>query len=206
MAATEHINRREAIQRVSAMLGGVSFIGGTALLEGCANYSPAMGTGLTGNTRNELFSARDIALLDEVADTILPATDTPGAKAAGVGPFIAVMVTDTYYPDDQVIFLDGLETIENTSRELFNAGVLDITPAQRLALVEALDREQYEYMNTKAPEDPAHYFRMMKELTLLGYFTSEIGYHQAMRYVETPGRFDPCTELQPGDTSWAPHA
>jgi hypothetical protein len=153
-----------------------------------------------------LFSARDIALLDEIADTILPATDTPGAKAAGVGPFIAVMVTDTYYPDNQAIFLDGLDAMDNASRARFNANVLDITRTQRLALVEQFDREQYAYMTTKAPEAPAHYFRMLKELTLLGYFTSEIGYTQAMRYMETPGHFEPCTELSPGDTSWAPHA
>ena len=51
-----------------------------------------------------------------------------------------------------------------------------------------------------------HYFRMIKELTLLGYFTSEIGYTQAMRYVETPGRFDPCITYTAGDKAWAPHA
>ena len=199
MAEAEPINRREAMRRVSAMLGGVSFIGGTALLEGCASYQ-------AGDYTGNLFSAQDIALLDEIADTILPATDTPGARAAGVGPFIAVMVTDTYYPDDQAIFLDGLETIEATSRQRFGAGIMDITPAQRLALVEALDREQFEHMNNNAPGAPAHYFRMMKQLTLLGYFTSEIGYTQAMRYQEVPGRFEPCTELSPDDTIWADHA
>ena len=57
-----------------------------------------------------------------------------------------------------------------------------------------------------ASDEPAHYFRMMKELTLLGYFTSEIGYTQAMRYIESPGRFDPNAPHSPGDKSWAPHA
>jgi hypothetical protein len=53
---------------------------------------------------------------------------------------------------------------------------------------------------------PVHYFRMMKELTLLGYFTSEIGYTKAMRYVESPGRFDPCVPYKAGEPAWAPHA
>jgi hypothetical protein len=53
---------------------------------------------------------------------------------------------------------------------------------------------------------PAHYFRMMKELALLGYFTSEIGYTKAMRYIETPGRFDPCVPYSPGEPAWAAHA
>ena len=57
-----------------------------------------------------------------------------------------------------------------------------------------------------ASDEPAHYFRMMKELTLLGYFTSEIGCTQAMRYVESPGRFDPNAPYAPGDKSWASHA
>ncbi len=55
-------------------------------------------------------------------------------------------------------------------------------------------------------ETPAHYFRMMKELALLGYFTSEIGCTQAQRYVESPGRFDPCVAYTPGEKAWAPHA
>jgi Gluconate 2-dehydrogenase subunit 3 len=55
-------------------------------------------------------------------------------------------------------------------------------------------------------DPPAHYFRMMKELALLGYFTSEIGCTQAQRYVEAPGRFDPCVPYQPGEKAWAPHA
>ena len=86
-------------------------------------------------------------------------------------------------------------------------------------LVEALDREQHAVMEDRVPkrrvrapgsapasDEPAHYFRMMKELTLLGYFTSEIGCTQAMRYVESPGRFDPNAPHAPGDRSWASHA
>jgi hypothetical protein len=55
-------------------------------------------------------------------------------------------------------------------------------------------------------DTPTHYFRMMKELALLGYFTSEIGCTQAQRYIESPGRFDPCTEYRAGEKAWAPHA
>jgi hypothetical protein len=53
---------------------------------------------------------------------------------------------------------------------------------------------------------PAHYFRMMKELALLGYFTSEIGCTRAQRYIEVPGRFDPCIPYTPGEPAWAAHA
>jgi hypothetical protein len=80
------------------------------------------------------------------------------------------------------------------------------TPARRLALLEQLDREQHEYNRQKASGDPPHYFRQMKWLALHGYFTSEIGYTQAMRYMETPGQFDPCVPHAPGETIWASHA
>jgi hypothetical protein len=153
-----------------------------------------------------VLAASDVALLDEVADTILPPTKTPGAKAAGVGPFIAVMVADVYNPRQQRIFTDGLRTLERECLAQHGTGFMSASAAQRLALLERLDREQYEYQSRPGATARPHYFRMIKELALLGYFTSEIGYTQAMRYVETPGRFEPCVPYSPGEKAWAPHA
>jgi hypothetical protein len=112
---------------------------------------------------------------------------------------MAVMVTDCYEERDQRVFRDGM-------RQLETASFMAVAPEARLKLLEALDREQKAYMDKKVSDAPAHYFRMMKELVLLGYFTSEIGYTQAQRYVESPGRFDPCLPHTPGERSWAPHA
>jgi hypothetical protein len=200
---TQLINRREAILRVSAMLGGVALVGQTAMLAGCAAQPSG---GRAALTSNSLFKQGDITLLDEVAETILPETSTPGAKAAGVGPFIAMMVTDTYFENDQQIFRDGLNSLQAQSLRLYGAHFQIVTVAQRLTLVERLDAEQHLYMQTREEGAPTHYFRMLKELTLLGYFTSEIGYTQAMRYTETPGQYDPCAPYTPGDKSWAKHA
>ena len=192
------VTRREAIRRVSALLGGAALVGQAAWLSGCATSQ---------RTTRELFSAADVALLDEIADTILPATKTPGAKAAQVGPFIALMVRDTYDPREQRLFLDGLKTFERESNAQNGAGFMASSPEQRVALLERLDREALTYMREQpGAGDRPHYFRMIKELTLLGYFTSEIGYTQAMSYAETPGRFDPCTTYTAGDKAWAPHA
>jgi len=190
------LTRREALRRVSLLLGGATLVGQSGWLAGCATDGaprPAPGS---------LFTKADVGLLDEIADTILPNTSTPGAKAAGVGPFIAVMVTDVYDSGQQKIFRDGLATLERECRELHGTDFMTATPAQRTTLLERLDREQYAQRDSVTP----HYFRMLKELTLLGYFTSEIGYTQAMRYTETPGRFDPCVPYTPGEKSWAPHA
>ena len=198
------IDRREAIRRVTALLGGMALVGGSSLVSACeqAQRGAAAARGGAGT-----FTARDIALLDEVSETILPETKTPGAKAAQVGPFMALMVTDTYDEGDQAIFRDGMRKLDAACQAMHRTSFMEATPPQRLALLEQLDREQKAYMDARHGDDtPAHYFRMMKELALLGYFTSEIGYTKAMRYAETPGRFDPCVPHTPGEPAWAPHA
>lgn len=252
------MDRREAIKRVSALLGGVALVGGSALLTGCRDdRTPSPGADSTA------FSTQDVAFLDEIADTILPDTArSPGAKAAQVGAFMALMVKDTYDARDQRVFRDGMRALDEASRAANQVGFVQATPAQRLALLERLDREQKAHTDAReaarskpvaaagaTPEQkaadtsaaqqvaeekaaarlpdqrqeaaatqdvasgatitadtPAHYFRMMKELALLGYFTSEIGYTKAMRYVESPGRFEPCVPYTAGEPAWAPHA
>jgi hypothetical protein len=180
---------------VTALLGGVALAGNSGLLTAVERAHARV----TSRAQVGSFTAQDLALLDEVADTILPETKTPGAKAAHVGAFMAVMVTDTYEEREQGIFRDGLKALNDAS-------FMTATPAQRLTLLERLDREQKAHMDARQRGAPAHYFRLMKELTLLGYFTSEIGCTQAMRYEESPGRFEPCVPYKPGETSWAGHA
>ncbi|MGQ0647811.1 MAG: gluconate 2-dehydrogenase subunit 3 family protein [Gemmatimonadaceae bacterium] len=221
------IDRREAIRRVTALLGGTALIGGSTLMNACRNDRAPAQAGVGS------FTSADVAFLDEVADTILPTTSTPGAKAAQTGAFMALMVTDTYDEKDQKIFRDGMRQLDEASQQAHNASFMASTPAQRLAVLEAVDREQKAYQDAKkkaeddqkndqqrnddrrkddprkddpATDRPNHYFRMMKELALLGYFTSEIGYMQAQRYVEAPGKFEPCVPYAAGERSWAPHA
>ena len=210
------ISRREALQRVSFLLGGAALTCGDRVLAlsfDVAFRDAAMAQGTS------VFTASDVALLDEIAETILPETSTPGAKAAKTGAFMALMVTDAYTVEAQQVFRAGLGQVDEACRKAHGVAFMQAAPAQRLAVVEALDREQKAAMDARIPEptrrapaaavpadQPAHYFRMLKELTLLGYFTSEIGYTKAMQYRESPGRFDPCAPLAPGDKSWAAHA
>ena len=158
------VTRREAIRRVSALLGGAVLVGQGAWLSGCATSRPAVG---------DLFTASDLVLLDEVAETILPETKTPGAKAAGVGPFMAMMVAETYDPLEQRIFLNGLHTLLAECRNQHDVEFMAASVPQRVAVLERLDREAIEYMRPPGAIRRPHYFRMIKELTLLGYFTSE---------------------------------
>ncbi len=199
------IDRREAIRRVSALLGGAALVGGKSLLAACERAGLPAQHAMPGE-----FTAMDIAFLDEVAETILPATKTPGAKAAKTGAFMALMVTDCYGPAEQKVFRDGLRKLDNAMREANGVSFMAATPPQRSAILIALDYEQKRAMDARqgavSAGRPAHYFRMMKELALLGYFTSEVGCTQALRYAETPGRFDPCIPYTPGEPAWADHA
>lgn len=204
------IARREAIKRVSVLLGGVAFVGGSQLLTACAGDRPPTAdstqVAVKGPAPIGTFSVEDQQWLDEVADTMLPTTaKSPGAKAAATGPFMALMVTDTYTPDDQQIFRDGMTKLEEACKAKHGAGFMAATPEQRTALLTELDKEQFEFQKTRK-DQPQHYFRMMKELALLGFFTSEIGYTKAMRYKETPGQYEPCLPYTKGETSWASHA
>ncbi|MFN7532930.1 MAG: gluconate 2-dehydrogenase subunit 3 family protein [Gemmatimonas sp.] len=205
------VDRREAIRRVSMLLGGVAFVGGSQLLTACAGDRPAATdsaqAGATGPAPIGEFSVADQQFLDEVADTILPSTaKSPGAKAAATGPFMALMVTDTYTPADQKIFREGMAKLEEACKAAHQTGFMQATPEQRTAVLTTLDQEQHAFQKTRKPDEPQHYFRMMKELALLGFFTSEIGYTKAMRYKETPGKYEPCLPYTKGETSWASHA
>jgi hypothetical protein len=199
------ISRREAIRRVSALLGGVALVGGARLLAALEKAALPM------EGRHGVFTAEDIAFLDEIAETILPATKTPGAKAAKTGAFMALMVTDCYLPAEQAVFREGMRKVDDAMRKADNVSFMQATAQQRLAVLTALDHEQKRIMDAREPADrankvPAHYFRMMKELSLLGYFTSEVGCTQAMHYIETPGRFDACIPYTAGEPAWAAHA
>lgn len=186
------MERRELLKMIAALTGGV-IIGGE-LLTGCKS-GPTMG----GPT----FSEADAAFLDEVAETILPATKTPGAKDAKVGPFMVVMVNDCYEDKDQVIFHAGIGKLDEASKKANGKSFLDATPEQRTALLTAIDKEATEYQKTKKKEDPNHYFTMMKQLTLFGFFTSKEGATQALRYIAVPGKYDGAYPYKKGDRAWA---
>ena len=186
------MDRREAVKYISMLLGG-TVVGSSFFLSGCKTND---GVSMT-------FTDANIVLLDEVADTILPTTSSPGAKAAKVGHFMTVMVNDCYEKADKEIFHKGMKQLDDAAREKMNEPFMKLSADKKQALLIELDKEQKEYQKNKKPEERSHYFRMMKELTLLGYFTSEIGATQALRYIERPGRYEGCVPYKKGDKAWA---
>lgn len=190
------MNRREAISRVALLLGG-TVVGASIFIEGCKPADKKTAQALD-------FQPDDIAYLDEVAETILPTTpSSPGAKAAQVGAFMTVMVKDCYEEKDQKTFTAGMDKLQDACQKKYDKDFMACDAKQRHELLVEIDNEQKEYTKNKKKEDDAHYFRLMKELTLLGYFTSEIGATKALRYVETPGKYEGCIPYTKGEKAWA---
>jgi hypothetical protein len=175
------INRRHAVQRIALLLGGVLSAELTAGLNGEV---------LTPGKRFEV-SKEQAALLAEVADVIIPDTDTPGAKAAGAEQFILRVVRDCYRYEQQEAFYRGLGRIEEESRRQFGKTFAHLGPDQKQSIV------KHTASNSRA------FFKELRELTVAGYFTSEIGATKALEYLPVPGRFEGSVRMSPGQKAWA---
>lgn len=210
------MNRRELLKMVAAATGA-AMIGGEFLLTGCKGNT---------DTAPLVFTDENVAFLDEVAETIIPQTATAGAKAAGVGRFMTVMVNDCYTKDDQEVFHKGITKLDDASKKMHNVGFMQATPEQRKQLLVSVDKETKAYVKEKADKEnqqkekqkqgqdksytdfkkeilPNHYFQQLKQLAIFGYFTSEKGRKEALHYNPVPGGFHGVTEYKKGDKAQA---
>lgn len=205
------MDRRELLKMIAVLTGGV-VIGGEVFLSGCK----------TGAKADAGFTATNIALLDEIGETIIPATATPGAKAAQVGEFMKVMVTDCYTQEQQDAFMKGIGTLDEMCKKVNNKSFMDCTPEQRHELLVSLEKEAKEFNKIQEEADkprreelnkqdkgydfvasPRHYYTMMKQLTLLGFFSSKTGMTETLRHVPVPGKYDGAFPYAKGDKAWA---
>ena len=204
------MERRELLKMIAILTGG-AVIGGDVFLSGCRT---------SVKERTGLLNASNIATLDEVGDTIIPVTDTPGAKATKIGEFMNVYSTDCYRPEVQKAFTEGLASLDADCKKQFSKTFVDLTPEQRTTVLTGLEAEAKAYNNKKNEKEkiardaakasmkdflgePPHYYTLMKQLTLLGYFTSEIGMKQALRFLPVPGKYDGAYPYKKGDKAWA---
>lgn len=203
------MKRREAVLKIAALMGtSISAPLLFGLLNGC--------TTTNSDSLSVLYSEDQRELIAEIAEVIIPATDTPGAKEAGVPDFIMLMLADCYTEADRKRFLDGLTRLEQTAEEKYDRSFLKCDLNQQLTLLTLEEQsanaslEKQEQTKAKAatqaekdkePELP--FFTIMKELTIVGYFTSEIGVTQALAYEAVPGEFHGSEPLKPGQRAWA---
>lgn len=191
------ISRRDAVQRVGLLLG-MTVMGSQIFLSGCKTSDYKKGVFLT---------AEEVEMMDEIGETILPATpDSPGAKSIQIGTFADMMANDCYKENQKEAFKKGFSEINDRSKKAYDKSFMELTPVQRTELLTTINGEMHAYhkqhKEDKGENEP-HYFQQMKQLTLLGYFTSETGATKALRYVETPGKFDGAFPYKKGDRAWA---
>jgi hypothetical protein len=217
------MERREAMRNVALLLGGtISASTFSVLFEGCSQPEKK------GNSANLISPDHEI-LITEISDVIIPDTDTPGAKAAGVGPFIVMMIKECYPEDVQKTVVDGLNEVDKLADSKYKKTFVNLGPGEKnLILREIADntiktkkadkeeeRADAEKNNnypvgkkeikskSSVKNDKTYFFQLIRELTLLGYFTSEIGATKALAYLPVPGKFEGCVDLKPGQKAWA---
>ena len=201
------MNRRDAIRSVAFMLGG-TFSAPTLL---------AMDRWERG-TVGEILSTKLVLtdqqklIISEVAELIIPKTNTPGAKDAGVPAFIVMMLQDCYKTPEHASFLEGVKSLEEKK-------FLTLSTAQKTEMLKQVESDSVEQMKayqvqqTKMGDNEDReqmaaqtkglpYWRLMKELTMLGYFTSEEGIKSSFDYVPIPGKLE-MIKLKPNQKSYA---
>ena len=206
------MNRRDAISRVALLMGGT--ISAPTLLAFGNNQHRSLGLDF-------VLDASQKSLVIEIAEHILPRTNTPGAKDANVGPFIELMLKDCYKDQEQQNFKDGLADIEEKAMKAHSKKFLETTADQQVAILKAVEKETMDMMKsanvqqvkvgdnvdkevvTSKKLKGTPFWRLMKELTLFGYFTSEQGATKSLNYVPIPGRYEGCIPYKKGDKAYA---
>lgn len=201
------MKRRDAIKKVALLLGGT--LSAPTLMAMSRWEQP-----FAQNTEGVLFSLTEgqRRIVAEVAEMIIPKTSTAGAKDAGVPAFIEMMLKDCYYEPEHISFMAGVMSFEQSK-------FLDLDAAKRTAMLTKVEAETKAIMAArqvkqtkmgdnddkeimKAQVEGLPFWRLMKELTLLGYFTSEVGIKASFEYVQIPSKLENI-KLKPSQKAYA---
>lgn len=188
------MDRRDILKMIVAATG-TAFVGSNALA-----YELSTGTAVSKTG----FSSKDLALMNEIGEVILPQTDTPGAKQADVASIMAVIVTDCFTQAQQALFRAGLADIKKRALTLYQKSFAQLSAPEKMRLLTSLDKEANTY-NAQRDHDKTqtHPFSLIKQQVLFGFFTSKIGSTKVLRYVAIPGRYDGYFPYKKGDKAWA---
>ncbi|HXC48701.1 MAG TPA: gluconate 2-dehydrogenase subunit 3 family protein [Candidatus Sulfotelmatobacter sp.] len=140
-----------------------------------------------------------------MSDVMIPATATPGAKAAKVNEFIDLILTEWATEEERKIFLEGLAEADRKTNAVFGHGFAAASAKEQAAIVQAFDEELAASRNEKLPEQIRSwevsllhpFFAQMRRLTLVGYYTSPIGQEQELKVEIIPGALHGCVPAEP---------
>ncbi|GHM98917.1 hypothetical protein WSM22_04070 [Cytophagales bacterium WSM2-2] len=181
------INRREAIRKTAMLMGTALTASMISFLESCKNIPDL-------NYKPVFFNEDQARLVSEVAEIILPKTDTPGAKDVGVPNFIDMLVKECYKQEDQKKFIDGLNEFDQGANKKYGNRFIECSSGEREAYVIETHKDAIAAVkNDKSLPRP--FILKMKELTMLAYFTSEPGATKVLQYNQVPGAYHGCIPL-----------
>ena len=202
------MNRRELLECTAYLIGG-------------AALSP-LARGFTEEQRAYLAAAPDYSaktvnyftdsqrkVISAMAESIIPRTDTPGAIDAGVPRFIELMASEWFNEQERAIFTAGLETMEREIPARYGKAFDQLSTKRQAEILEqmeddASDSSWYNLGNVNREfVSDAPFFCQVKELTIYGFFTSEVGSKQVLRFEAMPMKFDGDVPYEPGTPSWA---
>jgi hypothetical protein len=180
------MDRREAIRRTAWLMGGlVSAPAIASVLNGCT-AKPTL------SWKPVFFSEEQAGIVSEVAEIIIPKTDTPGAKDTGVPGFIDLVLKDVYGKEDQEFFLNSLKAFNEEAQKEHGDPFLELDAEQQTAFVKKAHNAAIEAERNTKPAPKRPFILTMKELTMLGFFTSEVGATQVLQYDPVPGAYKGC--------------
>ena len=189
------MNRRKAISLV-AITGFGATLAGAAYKWWSISHTPDLA-----------YVRENHALLDALGETIIPTTDSPGAKAAGVSDFIVAMIDDCTPRKEQNTFIDGLNDLQSHCRRAYGKPFEDCSPADQTATLTVFEKKGHPWSGIAGKIqirlNGRSFFQILKDYTIDGYCTSQPGATQGLAYTYIPGSYNACIHLQPGQKAWA---
>lgn len=183
------MDRREAIKRTAWIMGGiVSAPAVMGVLKGC-KAEPSL------DWKPVFLKDNEAGIISELAEIIIPRTNTPGAKDVGVPSFIDVMLKDVYSEKDQERFREGIKEFDEDAKKEYDDPFLELDAEQQTAFVRKVHEEAIKAEQSEDRPKERPFILMMKELTMLGFFTSEVGSSQVLQYDPVPGAYKGCIPL-----------
>lgn len=180
-----------------------ALLAGTAIAATWTSSSAAAALQKAGaaSTTRAALSADEMAVLSAAAQVIVPTTDTPGAVEAGVPQFVGALVTGWMNDDEAALFRAGLAGLDASARQTHQRGYAACTPEQGAELLQAL-RAASPYggrtfsLTDRILDPKAPFYLRLRDLVVLGYFTSEAGSNQELRYMPVPGKFESNVDIK----------
>lgn len=191
------ITRREAIRRTGMIMGGVIFAPNLlGVLQGCtARVDP--------NWTPQLFTNNQARLVIALSDVIIPEDDAPSASQAGVPAFIESMVMDVYKEEQREMFLRGLDQFSSDASAALEGDFISMTDDTKFEYTYNMNRAAIDAGRSGANNGEKPFILIFRELTILGYFTSEPGATQVLRYQPVPGEYRGCVPFEEIGRTWA---